>query len=81
MKGEGMKKPKYWWIGAGLMAGFFALTSLWDYVRYFLSAPVVSSAPYLAFVTARAIEFLTPAAILAVVALVLQVCSRRSAAR
>ncbi|UNT94019.1 hypothetical protein [Allobaculum sp. Allo2] len=50
-------------------------------MRYFLSAPVVSSAPYWAFVTARAIEFLTPAAILAVVALVLQVRSRRSAAR
>lgn len=69
-KGTYMKPSvKYCWIFSGFFVLVFAGTCLADYLRY---SPAMNSAPYWAYVAARAIEFLIPAALLGGAALIMQ---------
>ncbi|MEY8309003.1 hypothetical protein AAK899_05715 [Erysipelotrichaceae bacterium 51-3] len=62
---------KLWWLASGIMAVLFGFTCLLDYLHHFSSHAVTTSAPYWAFVVVRAIEFLIPAALFALIALYL----------
>ena len=62
---------KLWWLASGIMAILFGFTCLMDYLHHYASHVVTNSAPYWAFVVVRAIEFLIPAAIFALIALYL----------
>lgn len=60
---------KWLWIASGIFVLTFAWTCLTDYLKY---NSTVNSAPYWAFVAARAIEFLIPALLFGVAALIVQ---------
>lgn len=65
------KSIKLWWLAAGIMAILFGFTCLMDYLHNFAHGVVVTSAPYGVFVLVRAIEFLIPALLFALIALYL----------
>lgn len=65
------RSVKLWWLASGLMAILFAFTALIDYLRHFYNKIPTSSAPYWAFLAARAIEFLIPSVLFAIIATVL----------
>lgn len=61
------KKVRLWWVASGIMVLLFGLSTLMDYLR-----PASYSAPYWACLAVRAIEFLIPALLFAIIALYLQ---------
>ncbi len=65
------KTIKLWWLAAGIMVILFGFTCLMDYLRNFAHGVVVTSAPYSVFMLVRAIEFLIPALLFALIALYL----------
>lgn len=65
------RSVKLWWLASGCMVLLFGCSCLLDYARYFASKPITVSAPYWAYVVARALEFLLPAILFGIIALVL----------
>ncbi len=63
------RSVKLWWLASGIMAILFAASALMDYLRHFYNQAAAGSAPYWAYLVVRAIEFLIPSAIFALVAL------------